>query len=255
MKPYDVLVVDDEAPARAKVKRLLAADPRFRLAGEAKDGHEALAQVQALRPDLLLLDIQMPGLTGFEVLEALGPDTCPQVVFSTAYDAFALRAFEAHAVDYLLKPYDAERFTRALDKAWAQLQAGRPDAQLLRTLLEGLHGRGQPPLERLLVKQRESWEPISLERVSRLRAEDKYVRLYTDAGEHLVRHTLKALEERLDPRRFVRVHRSDLVNLDAVVRLEPWSHGDALLVLRDGSSVVLSRTHREAFLQRWGAEG
>jgi two-component system LytT family response regulator len=249
MTRFRVLAADDEAPARAKVKRLLADDPRFTLVGEAADGTEALARVESLRPDLLLLDVQMPGLTGFEVLEALGVEGAPAVIFSTAYDTFALQAFEAHAVDYLLKPYDADRFRRALDKAHALLVGGRTEAGGLQALLEARK------LERLVVKVGEAWVPLKLDAVWRLSSEDKYVRLYTGQGEHLVRQSLRALEERLDPTRFVRVHRGDIVNLDAVARLEPWTHGDGILILKDGSTVVLSRTWREGFLQRWGLDG
>lgn len=256
MKRFGVLVVDDEAPARAKVKRLLADDARFVLAGEAADGTEALERLGALRPDLVVLDVQMPGLTGFEVLEALGPEEAPAVIFSTAYDAFALKAFEAHAVDYLLKPYDAGRFGKALDKAHALLIGGQKDAERLQALLEDPARAGPTrPLERLVVKVGEAWVPLRLDSVWRLSAEDKYVRLHTDGGEHLVRQSLRALEARLDPARFVRVHRGDIVNLDAVARLEPWTHGDGILVLKNGATVVLSRTWREAFLTRWGLEG
>jgi two-component system LytT family response regulator len=256
MKRFSVLVVDDEAPARAKVKRLLADDARFVLAGEASDGTEALSRVGEWRPDLLVLDVQMPGLTGFEVLEALGPEACPAVIFSTAYDTYALKAFDAHAVDYLLKPYDADRFGRALDKAHALLIGGQPGTGHLQALLEDL-ARVPParPLERLVVKVGEAWVPLRLDTVWRLSSEDKYVRLYTDGGEHLVRQSLRALEERLDPARFVRVHRGDIINLEAVAKLEPWTHGDGILVLKNGTTVVLSRTWREAFLQKWGLEG
>lgn len=253
MSAHGVLVVDDEAPARAKVKRLLADDARFQVLGEASDGATALARVEALRPDLLILDIQMPGLTGFEVLEALAPDEWPAVIFSTAYDQFALRAFDAHAVDYLLKPYDAERFRKALDKAHAQLVGARMDAARQQALLAGMaqaRGPERPP-ERLVVKVGEAWTPLHLDQVLRVSAEDKHVRVHTRSGEHLVRQSLRNLEQRLEQARFVRVHRSEIVNVDAVVRLEPWTHGDGILVLADGSTVVLSRTYRQAFLARW----
>lgn len=249
--PERVLIVDDEAPARAKVQRFLTKDPRFEVAGEARDGIEALAQVGDLKPGLLILDIQMPGLTGFEVLEQLEPPR-PQVVFATAFDQYALAAFEAHAVDYLLKPFDAPRFQAALDRAWALLQAGKGEPASVKALLAGLAKR---PLERLVVKVDDRWIPLTLRTVWRLSAEGKQVRVYTDQGEHLLRRSLQELETRLDGRRFVRVHRSEIIALDAVAHLEPWDHGDALLVLKAGGNVVLSRTYRKAFLDRWGLEG
>jgi two-component system LytT family response regulator len=250
-EPIRVLVVDDEAPARAKVKRFLGSDPRFQVIGEARDGLEALDRVRDLRPELLFLDIQMPGLTGFEVLEQLEPPL-PQVVFATAYDTFALAAFEAHAVDYLLKPFDAARFQAALDRALALLQADRGEAASLKALLAGLAKR---PLERLVVKVEDRWVPLPLRTVSRLSAEGKQVRVHSESGEHLVRLSLQELEARLDARRFVRVHRGELIALEAVAHLEPWDHGDALLILKQGGKVVLSRTYRKAFLERWGMEG
>ena len=244
-----VLLADDEAPARAKLRRLLKDDPRVAVAGEAADGLEAVRQVQALRPDLLVLDIQMPGLTGFEVLETLEKPR-PLVIFSTAYDRYALDAFEAAAVDYLLKPYDARRFAQALDRALALRAAGATDP--VKDLLARV---AQTPLERLLVKDGDRWLPVPLRTVRRLSADGKSVRVHAEGGVFSLRRGLAELERRLDPRRFVRVHRSDIVALDAVAHLEPWDHGDALLVLKDGGHVVLSRTYRAAFLARWGVEG
>ena len=245
------LVVDDEAPARAKLVRLLHDDGRFALAGEADDGVAAVAQIEALRPDLLLLDIQMPGLTGFEVLRAVGAAACPKVIFSTAHDHYALDAFNAHAVDYLLKPYDAGRFRIALDKACAQLRAGGSEVAVLEALLArypGAHGRH---LERLIVKRDDGWIPVPLDRVRRLSAEGKHVRVHTGGGSHLIRESLVELEPRLDPTRFVRVHRGEIIQLDAVVRCDALAHGDAVAELDDGSSVIVSRTHRDTFLARW----
>ncbi len=248
-EPLRVLVADDEAPARSKIRRLLANDTRFTMAGEAADGHAAVAQVHALHPDILILDIQMPGLTGFEVLAALEPPL-PQVVFSTAFDRFALDAFEASAVDYLLKPYDSARFARALDRAHALHGAGKGGE--LKALLARV---AKAPLERLLVKDDDRWIPVPIRLVRRFSADGKQVTVHTENGVHSVRTSLVELERRLDSRRFMRVHRGEIVALDAVAHLEPWDHGDGLLVLKDGSKVVLSRTYRAAFVARWGLEG
>lgn len=241
-----VLVVDDEAPARSKLKRLLSADARFILVGEAVDGLDAVVKVQALRPDLLILDIQMPGLTGFEVLEAI-PTPLPQVIFSTAFDQYAMEAFEAAAVDYLLKPYDEVRFRRAIDRAFNF--HGADKGSELKALVCHI---AQVPLERLLVNGEKGLEALPLRAILRLEAEGKLVRLFTDRGPFELRRALRDLEARLPSHRFVRVHRSTLVALEAVLRLEPWDHGDGLLILKDGSHCVLSRTYRAGFLERWG---
>jgi len=247
-EPFRVLIVDDEAPARSKLERFLAEDERFAVVGQAADGLEALDRVRELGPELLILDIQMPGLTGFEVLESLEVSR-PQVIFATAYDQFALQAFEAHALDYLLKPYDQARFKRALDKAWAQLQAGRGQNGALQSMLS------QRPLDRLVVKDGDRWIPLPLRLIKRLSAEGKQVRIHAESGEFLVRRSLQELEGRLDPRRFARVHRGEIVALEAVLQMEPWDHGDALLILKGAGKVVLSRTYRKGFLERWGMEG
>jgi len=243
------LVVDDEAPARAKLVRLLRDDGRFELAGEARDGVRAVEAIETLHPDLVLLDVQMPGLTGFEVLRAIGVDACPKVIFTTAHDRFALDAFEAHAVDYLLKPFDAARFAIALDRATAILRGERGgDAVQLGAVLERCTPRY---LERLVVRRDDGWVAVPLARVRRFEAADKHVRVYADGSPALVRESLGDLEQRLDAARFARVHRGDIVNLASVVRMDPLGHGDAVLELDDGTSVVLSRTYRESFVARW----
>lgn len=248
-EPLRVLIVDDEAPARSKLKRMLAADARFVWAGEAADGLEAVAKTRSLRPDLLILDIQMPGLTGFEVLESLKAPL-PHIIFSTAYDQYAMDAFEAAAVDYLLKPYDAERLKRALDRASSLFDAGK--GAELKNLVAHV---SQAPMERLLVEGEKGLEALPLRAILRLEADGKLVRVHTEKGEFELRRALKDLEARLPVHRFVRIHRGTLVALEAVVRLEPWDHGDGLLILRDGSHCVLSRTYRAAFLERWGGGG
>lgn len=238
-----VLVVDDERPARAKVIRLLRDDPRFETIGEARDGVEALEQIERLRPDLLVLDIQMPGLNGFEVLEALDGPESPSVVFSTASDSHALRAFEAHAVDYLLKPYDAQRFAQALEKAYRQ----RVGASFgyARELLQSALGERR---ERIALRTTDGrWVQLATTDILRLTAANKHVSVVTTSATHLVRQPLRELSARLDEC-FVRVHRSDVVNVLHVAKLEPWDHGDALLTLSDGSSLVVTRTFRKALM-------
>lgn len=247
---FTVLVVDDERPARDKLARLLADDPRFRLAGEAADGLAALAAIDALAPDLLVLDVQMPGMDGFETLAALGPDPALAVVFSTAHDAHALRAFDAHAVDYLLKPYDRARLRRALDKAWAQLVAGKSTPGLAGAVEDAVAAR---PCRRLPLRAGTGWITLDPAVITRITAADKHVHVFAGGPPLVVRQSLSTMLARLDEGRFLRVHRSEVVNLDAVVGVEPWTHGDAIVVLRDGSSVILSRTHRHAFLARFAA--
>lgn len=235
------LVVDDEAPARARAVRLLSADARCVLVGEARDGLQALEKISALAPDILILDIQMPGLDGFEVLAALGTEHRMGIVFSTAHDEHALRAFEAHAVDYLLKPYSEQRFRKAIDKAIAQHAfAGLP---LNQRALSSAAARDQ-----LVIKTADGpWICVQLDALLRVSAANKHVSLVFTEREHIVRLTLRELTTRLDSR-FVRVHRSELINVNAVVSYEAAGHGDMSATLRDGSVRPIARRCRERFM-------
>lgn len=241
-----VVIVDDEPPARAKLRRFLAADPRVAIVGEAGDGEEAVRVIEETRPDVVFLDIRMPGLDGFDVLAALELDVLPHVVFATAYDEYAVRAFDVRALDYLLKPADRERVTRALDRAVAAVQGPRSDdvEARVRDALEELRTRAGP-LERFLVRQRGRMRLVRAADVDWIEAADNYVRLHVDKESLLARATLAEIEKRLDPAKFARVHRSAIVNLDAIREIRPWSHGDALLVLRSGAEVRLSRRYRD----------
>jgi two-component system LytT family response regulator len=247
-----VLIVDDEAPARRKLRAQLARQARVRIAGEAGSGPEAVDAIRALRPDLVFLDIQMPGMNGFEVIEAIGADAMPAVVFVTAYDEFALDAFEVAAVDYLLKPFTAERFEKALARALAagaQRQTGRePVARLLHELLV----RERRPPERLLVRDGERMLFVPTAEIVRLAADGNYVRIHTTSGRRELRETLAALEERLDAARFVRVHRSEILNLDFVAEIQKHVHGDLIAVLRNGEAVRVSRRFAAKLLGRTG---
>jgi two-component system, LytTR family, response regulator len=249
VEPVRVLIADDEPPARAKLRRFLAADPAVQVVGEAASGPEAVEAIRRLRPELVFLDIQMPGADGFGVLAALHGEPLPHVVFVTAYDAYALRAFEVHAVDYLLKPFDAERFRTALARAMERVRARVPAAddleQRIRRVLEEARPAPAAYLDRVLVRTGGRAVFLRTEQVDWLEAEENYVRLHAGAQSYLVRGTLAGLEERLDPAKFIRVHRSHVVNLASIREMHPWSHGDWMIVLHDGRELMLSRRYRD----------
>ncbi len=241
------LIVDDEPPARRKIRTFLVGDSRFELVGEAEDGLEAVNQIEEKRPDLVFLDIQMPGLTGFEVLESLESPP-PQVIFTTAYDQYAVKAFEIRALDYLLKPFDKERFRQALERALED----RLHHEVVQARVDGLMAdwrsrRG--PLQRILVRDRERLRIVPVRDIEWIEAEEKYVRLHVGRETHLHRETMNNLEQRLDPERFLRTHRRQIVNLGFVKELTPWAHGDYLLILADGHRLPLGRRYRRRFLE------
>jgi two-component system, LytTR family, response regulator len=236
------LVVDDEAPARRRIRRLLAAEPDVVVVGECGDGESALSAIAATRPDLVFLDVQMPERDGFAVVKTLPPSGLPAILFVTAYDQYALRAFDVHAVDYLLKPFSGERFRTALGRARERIASRTPDPALA-----GLAAdlRRRPSwLSRVAVRAGGRTVFVDLDAVDWLEAADNYVRLHAQRREYLVRETLAALEARLDPERFARIHRKAIVRRDRVAEVRPTSHGDAEAVLRDGTRLAVSRTWR-----------
>ncbi len=247
MRRLRAIVIDDEPLARDAVRLLLARDPEVMVAGEAS-GVDAVELIARTRPDILFLDVQMPEVDGFDVLAAAGPDAVPAVVFVTAYDEYAVRAFDVHAIDYLLKPFDDARFALALARAKERARARRPDA-----ILAGLVRQRVPYLRRLLVRARDRVLVVPAEEVDWIEAADSYAALHVGARTHLLRRTLCELERALDPRRFVRVHRSAIVNLEQVREIQPLLRGDSVLVLVGGSRVRLSRTHRADFARRFAA--
>jgi len=235
-----VLIVDDEAPARAKLRRYLEADSRVEVAGESANGEDAVRDIEALAPDAVLLDVRMPVLDGFEVLEALDVEIMPYIIFVTAHDEHAVRAFDVRALDYLLKPVDRERLAAAIDRAIAL----GPASQKLP--LEPEAGEAsKEPLRRFLVRERGRLLLVSTSDVDWIGAAGNYVELHVGKAVHLVRGSLTELENRLPSDRFVRVHRSSIVNLDQVKELRPWSHGDLMIVLTDGTELRLSRRYRD----------
>jgi two-component system LytT family response regulator len=237
-----VLLVDDEAPARAKLRRMLGAEPGMVIVGEASSGDEAIAAIREHEPDLVLLDIQMPGKTGFDVIEDVGPDQMPHVIFVTAYDQHALEAFEVRALDYLLKPVAPERLREALDRVRERLTSEETRAVELQQMVEAL----APPkyLRRVLVEDGERSILLPLERVDRIEADRNYVWLHADGRAYPLRAPITSIEDRLDPERFLRINRSAIVRMDAIVEMQPWSHGDFRVVMRDGTLLMWSRRYR-----------
>jgi two-component system, LytTR family, response regulator len=246
MKAIRAIIVDDEPLAREGVRLHLEAEADIEIVGEAGTGEEAVTQIETLRPDLLFLDVQMPGLDGFAVLDAVGAPHMPVTVFTTAYDEFALRAFDAHAIDYILKPYDAERFRSAVERARVQVNGRRQSTMddRLELLLGELRSRSQY-LERLVVRSGGRILILRIAEIDWVEAASNYVRLHAGGREYLLRETMTALEAKLDPTDFVRIHRSTIVRVDKIRELEPLFQGDYVVVLDDGTRLTSSRGYRE----------
>jgi two-component system LytT family response regulator len=245
-QPVRAMIVDDEPLARDGVRMHLEEESDIEIIGEAGSGEEAVSMIETLRPDLLFLDVQMPGLDGFGVLDAIGPAHMPVTVFTTAYDQFALRAFDAHAIDYILKPYDADRFRKALDRARTQL-SGRRKVQLddrLDSLMDELRTRHQY-LERIVVRSGGRILILRVSEIDWIEAASNYVRLHAGGREYLLRETMTALEGKLDPTDFVRIHRSTIVRVDRIRELEPLFQGDYVVILDDSTRLTSSRGYRE----------
>ena len=240
-----VLIVDDEPLARQTITLLLRDESDITVAGECS-GVDAPAMIEKTKPDLVFLDVQMPELDGFEVLEAIGRESIPAVVFVTAYDQYALRAFEVHAVDYLLKPFDDERFAQTLQRAKERMRGRASTEQILELLAE--HRRANREFaQRFLVRVREKVVVVKSSEIDWIEAADDYVSLHAGGKAHLLRETMNEIEQRLDPQRFFRIHRSAIVNIDRVREIHPLFRGDCAIVLSDGTQLKLSRTRREEF--------
>ena len=239
-----VLVVDDEAPARAALRQMLSEDPELEVVGCCSDGTQALAALRAHAPEVMFLDVRMPGLDGFQVLQAAGPRP-PRVVFVTAHAGRALEAFDTEAVDYVLKPFDDERFGRALARAKAAALTDRTLAAAGRLPTERGGATNPAYLERIAVPDRDGVRIVDVSEIDWIEAQDYYVEVHCGGRGYLLRRSLKQLEERLDPRRFARVHRSAIVNVGRIVSLKPAAHGERDLTLRDGTRVKLSRMFRD----------
>ncbi|HYC51058.1 MAG TPA: LytTR family DNA-binding domain-containing protein [Gemmatimonadaceae bacterium] len=250
MADLRVLIVDDEPLVREGIRTLLQRDGDVDVVGEARNGIEALEQIRTLSPALVFLDVQMPGLDGLAVLEELSADERPAVVFVTAYDEYALRAFDVNAVDYLLKPFDAERFGTALARARERLRSGDDRVAALLASLQ----RERRYADRLLLKQDGALSVVLVDDIDWIEAADNYVKVHARTGRYMVRDSLKALEVKLDPARFARAHRSAIVNLTRVKSLTPLAAGEYVVTLATGTRLTLSRGYRDSFRARLAGE-
>ena len=236
------MIVDDEELGRERVRMMLAEHPDIDVVAECSDGPEAVKTIERERPDLVFLDVQMPGMNGFEVLESLEGEPLPAVVFVTAHDDYALRAFDIHALDFLLKPFDNGRFEKTLERARVQVSQTRGtavDSRIL-SLLEDLKSDRKYP-ERLIVKSGGRVFFLRTEEIDWVEAAGNYVRLHERNESHLLRESMKNMEAKLDPKLFVRIHRSAIVNVDRIKELEPWFHGEYIVIMRDGTRLTSSR--------------
>jgi two-component system LytT family response regulator len=238
------VIVDDEELARSYLRELLGSHPEIEVAAECANGFEAVKAVADSSPDLLFLDVQMPKLDGFEVLELIDPG--PAVIFTTAYDQYAMRAFDAHAVDYLLKPFGADRFEKALERARARLGERRLPVEVAaaRTSAE------RP--QRIVVKDGTKVHVIPLDKLDYAEAQDDYVALHSAGRTHLKQQPIASLEAALDPARFVRIHRSAIVNLERVARIEPYGKESRIAILHDGTRLPVSRSGYARLLEAMG---
>ena len=248
-----VLVVDDEAPARQRLADLLRKDAQVAAILEAADGVSAVEAIQSQAPNLVFLDVQMPALDGLGVIDAVGDGQMPLTIFVTAYDQHAIRAFEANALDYLLKPFSDERFEAALDRAKTRLHE-RSASEFGQHMIKMLSAapQAQRPWDRLVVKSGSSTRFVRVVEIDWIEAAGVYVNLHIAGQQLLYRASLHELSERLDARRFVRVHRSAIVNIESIVQLEPISHGEFDVVLKNGARTRVSRSYRAQLENRLG---
>lgn len=251
--PIRVLLVDDEPLARDMLREMLQIDPLVSIVAEAVNGREALEAIRTHSPELIFLDVQMPDCGGFELLEGLGKEEMPYVIFVTAYDQYAVRAFEVHALDYLLKPFDRERFEASWTRARTQILRDRNGGtnQRILALLEDLKA-GNKYLERLVIKASGRIYFLETSEIDWIEAEGNYVSVHSGKKSHLLRETISSLEDQLDPKKFVRIHRSSIVRIDRIKELKPWFHGEYRIILQDGTQLTLSRNYREKLQEALG---
>ncbi|MCO6510671.1 MAG: LytTR family transcriptional regulator DNA-binding domain-containing protein [Aridibacter famidurans] len=251
---FKALIVDDEPPAREIIRRMLEEDDEIEIAGECSNGAEAIEAIAETGPDLMFLDIQMPEVDGFELLEACGEEKMPAVIFVTAFNRYAVKAFEVSAVDYLLKPFDHERMAMALERAKSNLRE-RSDAERSEQVLDLLNRLtgGRERLRRFVIKNNGRILLVPAEDVDWIESDGNYLILHCGNDRHLIRETLKSMEERLDPETFFRIHRSTIVNIDSVKELQKHFNDEHVVLMRSGKELILSRRYRGKLGEKLGA--
>ncbi len=246
---YKVVVIDDEKPARDLIKSFLEDFEDITVVGECSNGFEGFKTIQEVQPDLIFLDVQMPKLSGFEMLELL--DDYPAVIFSTAYDEFAIKAFDLSAVDYLLKPYSQDRFNQAVIKAIERIRDKDKTAKIL-DKLSNVRTEASPFIDRVVVKSGLKINVIPVGNIEYLQADDDYVTIYTQSDRYLKQQTMKNFEAQLDPSQFIRVHRSYIVKVDQIVQIEPYEKDSKVVVLKNGKKIKVSKTGLKTLKQTLG---
>ena len=243
------LIVDDMLLARKRIRRYLSADQEIEVIGECSDGLKAVTFIRELKPDLLFLDVQMPEMDGFQVLGEVGAELVPAVIFVTAYDQFALQAFDVHALDYLLKPFDRQRFQRAVGRAKTQIKQQQTGDlnERIGALLHDIKAQPQS-LKRLIVKSSGRTIILTADEIDYVEAAGNYLRLRAGKAAHFIRDRLGQLEKKLDPEKFARIHRSTIVNIERIKEMHPLFNGDQMVILHDGTKLTMSRRYRDKLL-------
>lgn len=248
------LIIDDVTLARQRLKRCLANDPEIEIVGECDNGEKAVTAIRSLAPDLIFLDVQMPALDGFGVLDSLKNERVPAVIFVTAYNEYAIQAFEVNALDYLLKPVDCERLAKAVKRAKSRLAQTTRDDDLdsrFRAMLEEIK-TGSKYLKRLTIKLTGRTILLPADEIDWIETHGNYLKVHAGRESHLIRGTMQSLETKLNPEQFVRVHRSVIVNVEKIKEIYPRSNGDQDLVLQNGRQLMLSRNYRDKFFELLG---
>lgn len=251
MERIRTLIVDDEPLARRGLRVALGKDREIEIVDEAADGPEAVEKIRSIKPDLVFLDIQMPELNGFEVLDSLGADEIPMVVFVTAYDQYALNAFQVHALDYLLKPYEDERLLEAVDRAKAHLRQknGSSPMKRVQEMLDSTRAE-RSRVGRIMVRSGGRITFVRVDDVDWIEAQGDYICLHTQGKKHLIREKISDMETQLSPENFLRIHRSTMVNVTRIREMQPMFHGEYAVVLQDGTRLTMSRSFRDRVFER-----